>query len=132
MSEKGKYRIIEKDVFYIQKRKRFGWGYIHEENHDKEVSYIIIGFAIGLIIMSIIFNQYVWLYISIFLIGLGVKGLIPDKKDFSTLQNAEIDVERQIESEKQKIINKEKKKNSKIHYLDKKAERLDKLRKINR
>jgi hypothetical protein len=132
MSEKGKYRIIEKDFFYVQKRKKIGWRYIYESNSDTEISYIITGFAIGLFIMSIIFKQYVWLYISVFLIGLGFRGLITDKKKFSTLQDAENGVERYIETEKFEILKKEKKKNSKIHYLDKKAERLDKLRKIQR
>ena len=66
MSEKGKYRIIEKDVCNIQRKKKFGWRYMYTENSDKDSSYIISGFGIGLLIMSIIFKEYVFFFFSRF------------------------------------------------------------------
>lgn len=132
MSEKSKYRIIEKDVFYIQKKSKIGWRYIRRTNSDRDTTFLIILFSIGLSVMSIIFKEYVFLYISIFLIGVTFFSSIEEKYGASSLRDAEDFVEREISSDKKKIVDNEKKKNAKIHYLDIKTERYDKLKKLKK
>ena len=130
MSEKSKYRIIEKyKLFYIQKRRKIGWTYLYM-NSDNSTAFLVLLFSIGLTVMSIIFREYVLLYVSIFLIGVTIFSFIHEKYNFSSLRDAGVFIEQKISSEKNKI--EKNKRNTKIHYLDIKTERLDKLEKLKK
>lgn len=121
MENIDKYRIVEKDKFYPQKKSKiFGWHYIYDLEEQNFVT-IAITFVLAIIgIVLCIFVKW-WIIIPTTLdivIFLLARFWIKQEKD--TLQYAKDYILSEIER-------KEKLKIKKIHYLNIQAERKDKL-----
>lgn len=125
MENVDKYRIVEKEKFYPQKKSKiFGWHYIYDLK-DQSFGTIVITFILAIIgiILSIFVKWWIIiptaLDITIFLLA-----RYWEKKEKDTLPQAKDYILYEIErKEKQKI--------KKIHYLNIQVERKEKLKSLS-
>jgi hypothetical protein len=156
---KDKFRIIESDKFYIQEKTSFGWRYIYDDEYVEGLqAFLAVAGLVGLlgIIINLIIVIVYWikgtlepnfnslLISSLSFVGFTIfsfvsvyiikhiqkisKTCFADAKEHveSLIKQYEI-MERQLEKKKE---DKEKRKHMKVHYLDIKIERREKLKKI--
>ena len=151
MSTIDEYRIIERDKFFIQKEKFGIWWYQRNKADYFETWFTPSAFPIAFIVAAIVFGSTkglnyplaMWFAIIAVLLSFAywLNYFIRYKYTFNTFEQAKyfIDIEILREDAKkhnkerdkqEKIQNKIKRKNQKIHYLNIKTERKAKLNKI--
>jgi len=133
MKYKSNYRIIEKDKFYLQRKTKFGWIYLYNIDNDVFLLSTLAAVVLSFIfILSIIMNdtQLYILYLSIVSAVISLISLFYLKRNFDGIIFAENYITEKIIKNKEKIETKNKRKNVKIHYLDVKTERKEKLEKL--
>jgi ABC-type multidrug transport system fused ATPase/permease subunit len=155
---KNKFRIVESDKFYIQRKTIFGWRYIHRDDFQEgwQAFFFIAGLicSIGVltsIIVNIVFyyqNKPLEISMTIVFVFLTILMVLAasilrnyKRKSYSSVDQAKesiesiiYDIENEIKNRKiekqEKQEKKEKRKKKKFHYLDIKIERKEKLDKI--
>jgi ABC-type multidrug transport system fused ATPase/permease subunit len=155
---KNKFRIVESDKFYIQRKTIFGWRYIHHDDFQEGwQAFFFIAGLIGAVctIISIIVNivfyyqtkpleismTIVFVFLTILMVLAASILRNYKRKSYSSVDQAKesieciiLDIENEIENIKNRKIEKEekkeKRKKKKFHYLDIKIERKEKLDKI--
>lgn len=155
---KSKFRIVESDKFYYQRKTLFGWRYVHDDNFQEgwQVFFVIAGLIgavltiISVIVNIIFYNQgkpamipltIVFVVVTI-LMFLGMNILRNYKREYSSsVDSAKSHIDIIILQEEASIRDKqlrklqrrekrEKRKKKKFHYLDIKTERKEKLKRI--
>ena len=131
-SEELKYRIIEKDVFYVQMKHRFlKWQYEYDIDMDNMGGAISMFGFFGLIPFLCIIHYYNIFYALPQLFLISLKIIFNKKLKFNTLQEAENYIQKCIDYSLKENEKNEKIKNKKIHYVNKTAERIAKLKTLN-
>jgi flagellar motor component MotA len=148
-NKKDYYRIIEKDKFFIQKkRKMFGWVYMYDTTETIFITVSILFFVILGFLIASIFNHTLFLVVLLLsIIFLLIR--YSKKRKFNSYDQTLVFITREINEEEIKEIMKnekkaekksrsenlkkikEKRRNFKIHYLSEQAERRDKLKKLS-
>lgn len=129
----SEYRIVEKNSFYIQKKsKLFNWRYIYDVDPViKGLLWIVIFFIVNLIIFFI--DKYIFTYYTgAALIILFIIVRFSCRENFKNFEDAKKRIEREIKLDEEEKIKRDKEQNPKIHYLNIKIERQEKLNQLNK
>lgn len=127
------YRIVEKNEFYIQKKsKLFGWTYLYDIDSVIKVLLWIVIFFIADMTVYFIDGYTITFYLGVALILLFLVIRFSCRLYYKSFENAKTRVEQEVKYDEEKNIKKSKKKNPKIHYLNIKVERQEKLDKLDK